>query len=93
MAATLLGGLVGACSSVPDVQYNYYLPRASSTVTLTRTVICNADKTDFIFVDASSVNTSYSSDRSVEPVGIRIKGVEGGLALFTDSENGLDLLR
>ncbi|HZX83912.1 MAG TPA: hypothetical protein VFF19_10130 [Reyranella sp.] len=89
MAATLLGGLLGACSSVPDVQYNYYLPRASSTVTLTRTVICNADKTDFIFVDASSVNTSYSADRSVEPVGIRIKGVEGGLALFTDSEMGL----
>ena len=35
------------------------------------------------------MNTSYSADRSVEPVSIRIKSIEGGLALFTDSDMGL----
>ena len=74
-AAILVLSLSG-CASVPDVTYNYYPARWSSSVTVTQTVGCAASKKKVLTMHAFSVATSYSSDLGKEPFSIRVKDLD-----------------
>jgi hypothetical protein len=74
---------VSACSSTPNVVYRYYGATARTTVTVTRTVDCDASKTRIVEVSTPSISTVYTADKSTAPMILRIKDLSSA---FADSD-------
>ncbi len=75
--------LLTGCASVPNVTYNYYPVRWSSSVTVTQTLGCTSTGDDVLVMHAYSVSTSYSSDLDKPPYGIKIKDID---RFFADTD-------
>lgn len=77
---------LSACASIPDVDYNYYLPKLSLVVTVSQTVDCTQDKMSLIIVNSGTVTPTYSSDLSRGPYHVNIRAIEGAFSGFADSD-------
>lgn len=76
---------LGACSSLPDVEYRYFPTRSSTTISLTRTLQCDSIASEVVYYDSPSVTTTYGADRS-KPYTIGIKTFERSFSPFVDSD-------
>lgn len=76
--AILVAGYLTGCATIPDITYHYYPAKWNTTVTVTQTVGCNADKSDAFVLNAVSVATTYSSkiEKDKAPLKIRIKDLD-----------------
>jgi hypothetical protein len=79
-------GLLNGCSSIPDVEYRYYLAKMSITANVTQTVDCNAYKTALIISNVPSVAASYASDLTKGPYRIRLNDINGAFGTFADTD-------
>src|SRR5580700_5285973 len=86
IASILMAGLLAACSSVPAVEYSYYLAKSNTNVSVSQAVACNADKTAFIIVSTPTVVTTYSADYSKGINRLNIGDLRGGFGSFADSD-------
>lgn len=86
VACILVAALLGACSTLPDVEYGYYLTKSQVNVSVTQTLDCTADQTALIVVNTATVTPVYSADTAKGLYHIKVKDVEGGFAPFADSE-------
>ncbi|MBI1199445.1 MAG: hypothetical protein GC203_16410 [Phenylobacterium sp.] len=85
LAIVLAAAALSACATVPDVTATYYLPKATTKVTVVQSVVCNSEgKRVFYHSDASQV-TSFSADRDRgHPVSYKV--LDGA---FSDSNTAL----
>jgi hypothetical protein len=80
LAITGVVCLLGGCASTPDVIYSYYPSRARTTVTVTQSVDCTADKSALVVLSTPTVNTVYSADYLNGPFSLHIKALDGAAA-------------
>jgi hypothetical protein len=79
-------GLLSACSTVPDVEYSYYLAKSNTNVSVSQTVACNDAQTSLIVAATPTVATSYSADYAKGIYKINIGELRGSFAAFADSD-------
>jgi hypothetical protein len=78
--------LVG-CSSIPNVEYNYYFAKSDTVLSVAQAVTCDASKSNLIIVTtASPAATAYSADIAHGPQRINIRAIEGNFRTFVDSD-------
>lgn len=68
--------VLSACASIPDVTYQYYPAKWSSSLTVTQTVACTPDKKQVIVLSTPTVATQYAGDASRPPLQLRIKDLQ-----------------
>lgn len=79
--------VLAGCSALPDVVYSYKKTDWNGLATVTQTVVCNADNTQIIAVNAAALSTSYfASDE--DPLKISINRLD---AKFADAEIAMSL--
>jgi hypothetical protein len=79
-----LFALTTACARLPPVDYNYYPSKGMTTVSVTQTFDCSADKKRLVVVTAPpAVATSYSADYSKQVQLLAMSGIRGE---FTDND-------
>jgi hypothetical protein len=72
---------LGACASTPNVSYSYFLPTSDTTVSVTQTIDCTADKTALaISYSAPLVTTVNIADTSRGPFALPVKKLDSALA-------------
>lgn len=78
---TSAAALLGACGSVPDVTYTYYLAKSNTVASVTRTVTCtDKDKGTYaVSYDEPKVATTYLADYS-RPKSVTLSGLNGDFA-------------
>jgi hypothetical protein len=79
----IVTALLTGCASIPNVTYNYYPARWSSSITVIQTLGCTSSGEDVLAMHAYSVSTSYSSDLDKPPYSIRIKDID---RFFADTD-------
>lgn len=78
--------LLASCSTIPDVQYNYYFAKSETSVSVAQTLSCDASKTNVIVVTTAAAPTmAYSADTSSVHV-VNIRDIEGDFHTFVDSD-------
>jgi hypothetical protein len=78
--------ILAGCSSIPDVEYNYYFAKSQTSLSVAQAVSCDASKANLIVVtSASPPTTAYSADTS-RGYAIRIRDIEGNFHTFVDSD-------
>lgn len=78
--------LAAACSSIPDVEYSYYLPTSSTKITVTQTADCDSAGKRVVVLSTPAASTAYAADVGAPPVTVRIKDIEGAIGPFADSD-------
>jgi len=84
-ASFLITGFLGACASLPDVEYSYYLSKSQTNVTVTQTLDCTTDKTALIVTNSPVVTPVYSADVT-KAQHVKIRDVEGTFSPWVDSD-------
>lgn len=79
--------LLGACSTIPDVEYRYYPARMTLTVSVTQAVSCSADGTTISVGNAPAAAPAYASDLSKAAFTIKVRDIGGSFRTFADTEN------
>lgn len=81
-AAVMAAALAAGCSTLPNVEYSYYLSKMKATISVTEVITCTGGVPAYTITPIAT--TEYSADtRTRYPV--RIKDIEGSFALFADS--------
>jgi len=80
---------LGACASLPDVTYTYYLAKSNTVASVTRTVTCtDKDKGTYkVSYDEPKVTPTYLADYS-RPESVTLSGLNNG---FADNSFNLSL--
>lgn len=60
LVASLL--VLGGCASTPEVSLRYFAPRATTTLTVTQSIDCSADKKRLLVSHTPSPTTGYARD-------------------------------
>jgi hypothetical protein len=68
---------VGGCSSLPDVTVSYFPAKATTTLAVTQSIDCDAQKQHLFFVYSVVPTTVYSSDLSQAPHTLHIRDLDG----------------
>jgi hypothetical protein len=78
--------ILTGCSSIPDVQYNYYFAKSQTSLSVAQVVSCDSAGMNVIVVTSASAPTmAYSADvANVRTVNIR--DIEGDFHTFVDSD-------
>jgi hypothetical protein len=71
--------VLGGCA-IPGVVYRYYPSRARTTVSVTQSVDCTADKTALFVLNTPAVTTVYSADYTQKPYTLAIKSLDGAVS-------------
>ncbi|HWD29018.1 MAG TPA: hypothetical protein VG387_17730 [Rhizomicrobium sp.] len=82
-AVTLsMAGLLGACASVPDVTYHYYLAKSDTVVTVTQTLTCSSktQKDPIVSYGTPTVTTTFSADFTRDPLPISASALNSAFA-------------
>jgi len=83
--------MTGACATMPDVQYHYYLPMSETKVTVTQTVACDAKKTRLHIVNSVNQVTGFKSDPT-RPQAFALGALDGAFSdissTFTFTDDG-----
>lgn len=75
----LFAALAG-CATTPEVTYNYYPAKSATTLVVTQTLDCNADKTAMLAVNTAQATTAFTADTSRGPYQLAIKSLDGAFA-------------
>ncbi len=91
-AMLLVGAVLSGCAGTPNVRYSYYPSKSSTTLTVTQTIDCNADKSALVVVNTPQATTAYTADYSKGPYTLEIKRLDNEFAdtdiAFKLSEDG-----
>lgn len=84
---------VSGCASLPDVSYTYYLRKSTVSVSVTRTVACNANGIGIVVIDSPQATAAYGPDFTKPPITVAIKKLDGTFGdsdtSFTFTETGV----
>jgi hypothetical protein len=84
--ALCMSVILTGCSSIPDVQYNYYFAKSETSVTVAQAISCDASRTNLIVTSTSSGPTmAYSAD-TASMHSINVRDIEGEFHTFVDSD-------
>lgn len=80
-ALVVLLAMTSACARLPPVNFNYYPSKGVTSISVTQTFDCSADKTRLVVVTTTpAVTTSYSADHSQRPVLLEVSKTRGELS-------------
>jgi hypothetical protein len=85
-SACMLGLSLAACSTIPDVEYSYYVSKMNGVATAVQSVTCTPDLQSIIVVNTATFVPSYSADRKRGLFKVRIRAIEGAFGSFADSD-------
>jgi hypothetical protein len=85
-AGVMAAALAAGCSTLPNVEYSYYLSKMKGSISVTEVITCTGNVPAYTITPLAT--TDYSADtRTRYP--IRIKDIEGFFSPFADSSMGM----
>lgn len=79
LLAAGLGGILAGCAQLPNATITYYLPKSSTTISVTQTVACDASKNPNVTMMLNAKPT-YSADYDAGGQPISIHLLDGALS-------------
>jgi hypothetical protein len=86
LAAVMVAVLAAGCSTLPSVEYSYYLSKMKVSISVTEVITCTGNVPAYTITPLAT--TEYSADTRIR-YPIRIKDIEGFFSPFADSSMGM----
>lgn len=85
----LTGAALAGCATTPDVTFQYYPAKSTTTLSVTQTIACAKDKQSLVVTTTPQpAKTVYTADYAAGPYTLQARGIDGN---FADASVGVVL--